>query len=541
MYFKSVYLFFCLIAIFLSGCAIRNGGPVGGDQDVTPPKITKENPPNKTVHYDKTKIVISFDEYIELSNQQREITLTPALPENPNIYLTRKNVVIDTKNTKLQPNTTYVIQFGQAIRDINEGNVFAGYRYVFSTGDYIDSLYISGKVVNASTGSVADKVRINLYEDGVNDSAIYKLKPAYFTVTDASGNFKIENLRKGKYKIYGISDENQNNLVDPNELAGFDRNELNLDTSITLKDPIQIFPSSGNSFELRSAYIDNRKNALGFTQPVDLLTINNINVSGNNRSTLINEKRDSFIIYKDALNTRPQTEMKVVAKSGKLIIDTLVKIENPKTDTAKFIYKVADQIKAANYYGSLVALQFNYPVSKVDLNKLALIEEGKPVKIGSYSFPDSSRTIVALNYPFDEENAYSLKIGKDAFTSVFSQKSDSFTLKIQLPSRQVNGLLEVMIKLPLSDTSYIFQIVSNSGSVNYSKNIVLTQKVTIPYLAPGMYKMRLVKDVNKNDRWDTGNILEKKLPEEIIYYKDDLNIKANWELVDIVFDISKSK
>ncbi len=535
---KKILLVFVVSLLLLASCAIRGGGPVGGEQDMTPPKVTTEKPANRTTNFNADKIVISFDEYIELSNQAREITFTPALPQVPEIYLARKSVYINLRKSVLQPNTTYVIQFGQSIRDINEGNILRDYRYVFSTGSFIDSLYLGGNVISSATGKAAENVRISLYPADINDSAIYKTRASYFTSADAQGNFRIDNLPKGRYKLYALTDANQNYLLDGDEQVGFYGSDVNIDSSISLNDPILLFPSKLGTLRLRTAYIDNRKNAFTFTQTIDSLSINQQFVPLNSIQTFINERKDSFILYNLNVPRFTGNKISIHARSGALILDTTLQI-TAGVDTGKLSFEFLNAIHSANNLGSPLALQANYPIKTIVPANISLLEDNKPVIFKEMNFTDSSRTTIALVYPFDEEKAYSVKMKQGALVSYFNQSSDSVTHKIDLPQRRNFGLLNTRILLPKDSFYYIAQITSTSGTINYSRAVKDDERISIPYIAPGTYRLRLIKDDNRNGRWDTGNVLQKKLPEEIIYHTEDLNIKANWELVDVVFDFSK--
>ncbi|MGZ5303519.1 MAG: Ig-like domain-containing domain, partial [Bacteroidia bacterium] len=496
-------------------------------------------PANKSTNFNADKIIISFDEFIELSNQSREVTITPALPQNPEIYLTKKNVVIHTGKAKLQPNTTYVIQFGQSIKDINEGNILRDYRYVFSTGPFIDSLFVAGSVIEANTGKAPENVRINLYKADAPDSAIYKLRPDYFTTAGSNGNFRIDNLAKGNYKLYALTDGNQNYMLDGDEKVGFYHSVITIDTSLNLRQPILLFPSKTGTLTLKSAYTDNRKNAFTFSQPIDSLSINDQPIDFYAGNIFVNDKKDSIILYNVPAQRFTGKSLRIVAKNNSAKLDTTLEIKQLRQDSTKFLFNFMGEINAANKYGSVLVLQANYPVKTINVKNITLLEDSVKVSLKGIRFVDSSRTQIAFDYPFDEEKKYQLMMKNGALISYFNQQSDSIKHNIQLPLRKDFGLLEARIGLPADNVIYLAQLVTSSGPIVYSENIALTKHVSMPYIAPGVYKLRLVKDENKNGRWDTGNVLEKKLPEEIIYYPEDLNIKANWEMVDVVFDISR--
>ena len=181
-------LLLLLIGLILRSCAIQSGPPKGGPKDVTPPKVRSMNPPDKTIHFDANKIEIQFDEFIELNNPASEVIISPTLDKPANITSVKKTLTISFKNVNLKPNTTYSIYTGKAIKDIHEGNILDNLHYVFSTGDYIDSLRIKGKVIDVLTLKPVSAAHVMLYAAGA-DSNLLKGHPLYFAKADSSGPF----------------------------------------------------------------------------------------------------------------------------------------------------------------------------------------------------------------------------------------------------------------------------------------------------------------------------------------------------------------
>jgi hypothetical protein len=243
--------------MLLSGCAIMGGGPTGGKKDVTAPKITQESPVNKTVNFTGRKISINFDEYIQLDNPFSEVIISPTVSKIPDITVSGKSLLINFKDIKLDSNTTYSIQFGKSIKDYHEGNVLKGYRYVFSTGPYLDSLSISGTVVSALIHKPAAGIKVELYRSGY-DSAIFKKRPLYYARTDSFGHSKIDYLHKGRYILYALNDRNDNYLLEQGEDVGFPITDISLDTSLEIKDTVRVFPYLSERIVIRKVQLANR-------------------------------------------------------------------------------------------------------------------------------------------------------------------------------------------------------------------------------------------------------------------------------------------
>ena len=223
---KLKYLFFCLamlLTAFLAQRCANAVAPTGGPKDERPPVVVEAVPENHSVNFVGKKIEITFDEYITLDNASQNVMISPPLSEKPDIKLKNKTVVIKFKEN-LAANTTYTIDFGTAIKDLHEGNPFKDYVYSFSTGDYIDTLCIAGKVLNASDKKPVENAYVSLYSaDRDNlDSLPMTTTPNYITKTDKEGNFRLTGLADRQYLVFALKDANSNLYFDlPNEEVAF--------------------------------------------------------------------------------------------------------------------------------------------------------------------------------------------------------------------------------------------------------------------------------------------------------------------------------
>lgn len=223
---KLKYLFFCgglLLTAFLAQRCANAVAPTGGPQDTTPPVVVEAVPENRNINFTGKKIEITFDEYITLENANQNVMISPPMTEKPDIKLKNKTVVIKFKED-LASNTTYTINFGQAIKDLHEGNAFKDYVYSFSTGDVIDTLSIAGKVLNAEDKKPVEDIYVTLYAaDRDNlDSLPLTTKPNYITKTDKEGKFSLNGLANKKYLVFALKDVNSNLYFDqPNEEVAF--------------------------------------------------------------------------------------------------------------------------------------------------------------------------------------------------------------------------------------------------------------------------------------------------------------------------------
>jgi Bacterial Ig-like domain len=190
--------------VVLTGCA-NIIPPTGGPRDSIPPRLISVDPKDSSKHFKSNQIVFNFDEYIELKDIRENLVVSPVPKTEPIIDSKLRTLTVKLKDT-LEPNTTYSLNFGKAIRDINEGNILKNFTYVFSTGSYLDSLQLSGNVVLATTGKTDSNLIVMLHRN-LQDSAVVKERPRYFTRLDSGGNFIFRNLAQGVYAIYALKDE----------------------------------------------------------------------------------------------------------------------------------------------------------------------------------------------------------------------------------------------------------------------------------------------------------------------------------------------
>ncbi|MEO6220166.1 MAG: Ig-like domain-containing domain [Ginsengibacter sp.] len=228
-----------VISIIVTGCA-QIGAPIGGPRDSLPPVLLEATPPNRTTNFTGKNITLNFDEYIQLQNLQQALLVSPTPKINPDINYKLRVVTIKIRDT-LEPNTTYNINLGNTIQDINENNPFRNFTYVFSTGSYIDSLQFSGNIQLAQTGKPDSTLIVLLYND-LDDSAVLKKKPRYITKLDSSGNFRFNYLAPGTYHVYGLKDESgQKYYNNKTALFAFTDTSILVDGNTT---PIKLFAYS---------------------------------------------------------------------------------------------------------------------------------------------------------------------------------------------------------------------------------------------------------------------------------------------------------
>ncbi|MEO6327426.1 MAG: Ig-like domain-containing domain, partial [Ginsengibacter sp.] len=203
LFFFFLILLIPKILVLTTGCA-QIISPTGGKRDSIPPVLIEARPQLRATNFTGNRITLNFDEYILLDQLRENLLVSPTPKNDPYVDFKLKTVTIKLRDT-LEPNTTYTINLGNALRDNNENNILRNFSYVFSTGPTIDSLEFSGKIQLAETGKSDSTLQAFLYKNP-GDSAVYKQKPRYIAKLDSAGNFFFKNLSPGTYQLYALKD-----------------------------------------------------------------------------------------------------------------------------------------------------------------------------------------------------------------------------------------------------------------------------------------------------------------------------------------------
>ena len=230
---NKIYLVLAL-AVLLVSCG-QQVAPTGGPKDSIPPKLVMAIPEVNAKNFKSDRITLYFDEYITLDNPFEKLTYSPIPKINPNADGKLRTITIKIKDT-LEANTTYSIDFGESIKDVNEGNILKNFNYAFSTGEYIDSAFFTGQVFIAETGLI-DSTLVAVLHNNLDDSAVTNAKPRYFSRLKGDGSFLFRNLKPGVYNLFAIKDQNGDRKYDqPSELIAYLDNTVlvGIDTSVVL-------------------------------------------------------------------------------------------------------------------------------------------------------------------------------------------------------------------------------------------------------------------------------------------------------------------
>lgn len=526
----SILGFFTALILSTWQCASIQR-PSGGPKDSIPPKILNETPPNLTRNFDAEKIVIQFDEFIKLTNEFKEVSVSPDMERMPVSKVKRRNLEI-TLPDSLEENTTYTINFGKAIVDFNEGNQLFNYSYVFSTGDVIDSLSVSGNVRNAFTKEVEKEITVMLIPTR-QDSIFGKRKANIFTTTDTAGNFRMTNLREDTYRIYALKETNNDRIYNsPDEYIGFLKDSIVL-TGDTSGVNLEIFREIPKTFRLLDRSIEsNGRVSFVFNKPLENPDIIIRHPESLNADKIVEFRpsKDSATVWLADLSF---DSLKVhFLENGKLLDSiTMRRGRNDKYDRD---FLITDNLER-NRVNRVKHLQLrpSSPIRAFDRSRIVLTEDSVARTNYQLVRDTTKARQYIIRYNWRPKRNYQLDLQEGAFTGFFNDKNKPQTLNFTFDDAENYGDILLNFIVPDTGKQYIVELINEKKDVVF-KTVTITGNQTIPFrqFPSGRYSIRIIYDENKNNKWDTGNVEKKQQPERIWYTGSTFIIRANWEQSD---------
>lgn len=526
--FKKGFLFF-IVFILTVQCA-RRGRPEGGPLDLDPPRMIQAEPDTMTTGFDADKIRIYFDEFVRLTNVQRQLIISPPMKYFPEIRpqgLPTKYIDILIVDT-LRENTTYTLNFGQSVQDNNEANPLSFFKYVFSTGDYIDSLQLSGYLKDALLEKPENFITVMLYEadSTFNDSTIYKKPPTYITNTlDSLTSFKLENLKPGTYHLLALKDKSNNYLYNQkNDKIAFLNHPVTLPTdsvyALTLFKEINTFRAR------RPSQVAKQRFLFGYEGSAENIQIELLTQASDSFDYRITKQADKDTLFYWFKNVSADT-LSFKVYQNESVPDTFrVALKDFKKDSMiiKQLYSTFQPLDKPYGFSSEI------PLDTFDTTKISVVDQDSlPVSFEVY-IKDQQNLII--DYPKTESNRYSMLLLPGAFTDFFGNVNDTIKISSRTKSEREYGRLNLNLET-VRDFPIIVQILNGSGKVVIEQTVLNRGTADFRFIDPGTYKIRLVHDKNGNGRWDTGNWFEKRQPEAVEYFEKTLDIRANWDVFEV--------
>jgi len=602
-------------AIFFTNCA-KVGSPSGGPGDKVPPKVMSSKPVNYQKNFTGENLQITFDEFVTIKDLNNELIVSPPLKERPTMRMRRKTFILNLNN-KLRDSMTYTFNFGNAITDFREGNVLLNYEFVVSTGDFLDSLAVTGQLLQAINLQPSKEPVLVMMYDNLNDSAPLQEIPVYLGKTGKEGNFTINNIKTGTYRIFALKDANRNMIYDlPDEAIAFSDSAFVFDPAVTEFSEDIIFDTTHISEYVDSTmfsdsliakfvvdsvtgdtinipqklsyalhlnlflfnemitiqYITNKERAerekifITFNRPqFDSVSIDPLNFE-DKPLVLLKEAsadNDSIVLWvADTSIARMDTLLLKVTYS---VYDSLHRLTR-RSDTLNLRYRETKQESADSRRSRRTReeaveekehlnLQLNIvPNGSMDLNKPLTIIAQRPVfdfdssRMQLYKVVDSVEAAIPVHLlpdsvrirkfifqaKWEEGVKYHLFIAPGAFTDIYGMGND--TIDFSFTTRYPDYYGKIMVNLGNNQSPFVVQLMDEKDNMAASRAVMDGTKIVFDYLYPGNYKLKAIRDMNKNGRWDTGIYLEKIQPEKVYYYPERIELRSNWD-IDLTWDI----
>ncbi len=445
--------------------------PTGGPRDSLPPVLVKATPKDSSVHFNENKITLQFNEYVTVENAQDNVIIWPN-PVKPPVIESKLSVVTIKLKDSLEPNTTYTINFGRGLKDVNEGNTDSSFHYAFTTGNQLDHNVIKGKVLLAETGKIDTTLLVVLHTN-LTDSSIVKNPPRYYTKLDSKGNFRFYNLPTDTFNVFVLPNDYTKRYDDSTKLFAF------------TSQPIFIQDST--------------------SKPITLYAYQEYKAT---------DKKNPAAAAKTASTSSSKTSSKK-KKNADTTIKVNVELDNGKQDFLKPL-----------------SLVFSDTLRSFDSSHFHFTDTSYTPLAGFQLLPDTTHTRLSLTYAWKQNTPYKLVIEKDAVKdSLGNGLAKNDTLSFSTLRESDYG--SILMRFQNLDTSKhpVLELTQNDKIV---QSVPLTSyQWTQKFILPGDYELRILFDANRNGVWDAGDYLSKRQPEVVQQIKlktgNKITLRPNWD------------
>jgi len=534
--------------------------PKGGPKDEKPPLlITEGSTPNMQTNFTEKEIILDFDEWVELNDVFNQIVISPPVDRKDyEVKIKKRSIIFRfTETAQLREDATYTINFGEAVRDITERNPVENLRFVFSTGDVIDSLKVSGKLLDVLTKEPIEDAYFMLYEN-LADSVVRTENPFYFGKTDESGNFLIENVRAGTFKGFGIKRVDQNYKFDnPEEQIGFpdsliivgDTTGVARDSAGNRKIPTLKVPPILLFKERKTLYISDVDSSrygylnIIFSSPPGTLglTYEDLETTNNIPPAYLTEK-DSLHIWFDQ---KGNNSWRLMIQKDSILNDTISINAKSKTsylETGILGYRSQQSTKTGKSNPSKpIKLAFSQPLESFDTTVIKVLADTTLEIINpQFAIDSSDLRKLSINYSWKSSIPYVIQVLPGGVTDIFGLKNrDTLNLKYTPDLKKSFGNIKLSITGLTDSLTYLGELLDKNARIieSFTMRGQETFEREFKALSPGEYKVKIVTDLNNNGYWDTGSYDDKRQPEPILEKMLE-KLRANWD-VEASVDISE--
>jgi hypothetical protein len=555
------------VALFTGRCAYVAQGPEGGPKDSIPPVMLTTVPEYLATNQKPKRVRLMFNEYVQIKEASKNVTISPPSLRRPVVRTRGKGIDVKFEDT-LRSNTTYTIDFGGAVSDLNEGIPFSAFRYVFSTGPIIDSMMITGKVFDAFTREPLPKVVVCLYENP-SDTAIYKTMPDVIARTDAWGYFILQNIKPVAYHMVAFDDKNNNYRYDPGaEILAFEDSLVIPDKVVDYEKVLEVIEATDTARLLSRGY---QRELYAFNEDVGKQFLKEHTLTGTRKLTLAFNRRHADIIdfcvngvdLPDLVKERSRfNDTLIYWITSSVVPDTLsaeityirtdsldvlspfstkLKFQKPKKEEEEKEEKKNDKDKegeeekketltpSISYAGENImekGLTFDFASlpTTVDHTLIQLwrvddVDKQQKKETFTWTADSIKMRKFTLQAKWQVSSQYELVVLPGAFADIYGLANDSITKKITTEDPDKYSSMSVNLTGIDSAQQVIVQLLDEKKvKVLREKIVAGNKKLQFDYLKAGTYTLRFIDDRNKNGIWDPGNYLEKRQFEPVEFY-----------------------
>ena len=531
---KLKHIAFLLASLLLLTNCAKRGTITGGKKDTIAPKIIYSSPDNFSTNFKGNEIKINFDELIKVKDVNKQLIISPPMKKQPIIvpqgsaskYISIK--ILDT----LAPNTTYSFNFGQSITDNNEGNPYSQFKYVLSTGSYIDSLTVVGKVKDAYEQKPDSFISVMLYDAKTfTDSTVYKETPLYITSTlDSLKVFSLENLKEGSYKIIALKDKANNNKFNPDtDKIGFIEYPITIPTTDMFE--LELFQEKRPFKAEKPTQESNNKLFLGYQGDFKNTSIT---ATYNNKEVPIkigkfpSKDKDSVQIFYPNVK---MDSIQIAVKNGTYSKNFTSKLKN---------LKESDSLKIENKTGSVLAfrdafvLKTTTPIVTIDESKI-ILKNKDSIAVKFTSKHHDFEQEISFDFKKEENEKYTIELLPGAIKDFYDKSNDS--IKFNFSTKQLSDYGNLKINfINVKRYPFIVELLDKK-EVLYKTTSTKESSIYFETIEPKLYTIRIIYDDNSDNEWTTGDYLAKKQAEEIIYFPKLIDVRSNWDVEqDFILD-----
>lgn len=513
-----------LFSTIFSSCA-RKGSLTGGPKDTIPPIVVNAIPVQEALNFKGNKVKLRFNEYVRLTNLRSEFYTSPPLKYEPLIYprgITSKNIAITLKDT-LKPDTTYGIYFGNSIEDNHEGNLLEGYAHHFSTGNNIDTLKLKGTLTRAENQELPENLSLLLFDESkiLKDSIIEFSEALYMSKKiDSLGNYGFSHLKKGNYQLIAVDDQYNLHRFSPFEdVVGFTKFPIKLPRNDS--QPLLVYKSEILFRILNTKEVGKGHLALNYEGDAENVAIEVVseNPAASNTQMLIDpDKKEIHYFF------QPKDQKKIELKITNGDYSKIIEKRLRKKQFAKLeLSSATEEIEM----GQVFQINSTQPIAEFDKSGIQVLKNEQAVEIKAALTEDRMKLFVDFERELEQE--YQVKLLANTFKDLFGQQNDAISYAVKIKNPKDYGAISIDFKGKYTK-GLVLELLDENKVLIRKEAIERPTNILFKYLKPATYQLKITLDANKNGKYDTGNFMQKILPELIYLHSQEFVIEENEKL-----------